>query len=130
MPKSKLKGSSCLIVIGTEGLAGGVADFVSVAVSLAVILGLLFLVAYCLRRWRPGRLLRPRDGEARITIITTRGMGWQSSLQIVEVEGQRFLIGASRSGITAIGRLEPPSGDFAGFLEPRASEHARGMADA
>jgi flagellar biogenesis protein FliO len=106
------------------------------------------------RRWRPAGRLRLREGETRIRIVSARAIGWQSSLQIVEVEGQRFLIGASRAGITAIGRLEPsraepsrpepsrpelsrpePSrlerggDDFASLLQPRPHDCASCLAD-
>jgi flagellar biogenesis protein FliO len=107
------------------GSVGGAADGLSVLVSLIVILGLVFAAAALARRWRTGAPLRIRGGEDPIRIITARTIGWQSSLQIVEAEGQRFLIGASRAGITAIGRLTPPGGDsFADLLEPRMNERA------
>jgi hypothetical protein len=46
---------------------------------------------------------------ADITIVSARQIGWQSSLLIVEAEGNRFLIGAGRHGLTAIGALNKPA---------------------
>jgi flagellar biogenesis protein FliO len=43
--------------------------------------------------------------QGAISIIATRPLGGQHSLMIAEVEGSRFLIGLSRDGMTAIGRL-------------------------
>ncbi|MBW4024771.1 MAG: hypothetical protein HIU92_16875 [Proteobacteria bacterium] len=92
------------------GHSGGSTEVLSVLVSLIIILGCLFIAAFVVRRWRLGvpwlrsTKLKERDG---VTIITVRPVGWQASLQIVEADGQRFLIGASRAGITSIGRLTP-----------------------
>jgi flagellar biogenesis protein FliO len=106
------------------GSVGGAADGLSVLVSLIVILGFVFAGAILARRWRLGVPLRGRGAEPAIRIVTARSIGWQASLQIVEAEGQRFLIGASRAGITAIGRLTPPADRFADLLEPPVSERA------
>ncbi len=40
-----------------------------------------------------------------INIIANRQLGGQHSLIIAEAEGVKFLIGVSRNGMTAIGRL-------------------------
>jgi flagellar biogenesis protein FliO len=100
------------------GPVGGASDVLSVLVSLIVILGFILAAAYAARRWRIGAPLRARGGDARIRLITAQAIGWQSSLQIVEADGQRFLIGASRAGITAIGRLSPAGDSFAAMLDP------------
>lgn len=43
--------------------------------------------------------------QAAINIISSRPLGGQHSLVVAEAEGVRFLIGISRDGMTAIGRL-------------------------
>jgi flagellar biogenesis protein FliO len=90
---------------------GGMSEAVSVVASLIVILGFLLAAAFLARRWRVGGRLRGRNGAAAITIVAAQAVGWQSSLQIVEADGQRFLIAAGRGGITSIGRLPPAQSD-------------------
>ncbi len=82
----------------------GVQTISTMLMPLGVILGLLMAAAWLARRLRHGRfrgaVMRPG-----IEILASRQMGLQSSLLIVEAEGQRFLLGAGRNGIQRIGRL-------------------------
>ncbi len=80
------------------------------ASTIAALLGLLFLAAgaaHLLRRWRVQLPARGSNGQSLIRIISSRPLGVQQSLIIAEADGVRFLIGVSRSGITAIGQLHP-----------------------
>lgn len=72
--------------------------------AVLVMLGLAFFVARRLQR--AGRLPsapRPGGEGLGIRLLSTRPLGWQSSLQLLEVDGRRVLLGVSRSGITALG---------------------------
>jgi flagellar biogenesis protein FliO len=91
-------------------LVGGPSEIVSVVSSLIVILAFLLAAAYLARRWQVGGRTRGQ-GAASIKIVAAQAIGWQSSLQIVEADGQRFLVAAGRGGITAIGRLTQAQGD-------------------
>jgi len=86
-------------------------EVISVAVSLVLIMAFLFVVAHVARRWQAGGRIRGEDDRAAIRIVAVRAAGWQSSLQIVEADGQRFLIAAGRNGITGIGRLSSGEAD-------------------
>jgi len=99
------------------GPMGGAPELISVVLSLAVILAALLAAAYCAHRWRIGSHARGHAGAAHISIVAARAVGWQSSLQIVEADGQRFLIAAGRNGITGIGRLAAAGPRFADLLE-------------
>ena len=88
---------------------GGMPELFSVVFSLLVILAFLMAVAYLARRWRVTGRIGGQSGSGAIRIVASQAVGWQSSLQIVEADGQRFLIAAGRGGITSIGRLT--SGD-------------------
>jgi flagellar biogenesis protein FliO len=96
----------------------GIAGLGSILASLTCILLILAVAAFALRR------LRGRAGWQRkflgtdIMIISSRQIGWQSSLLIVEAEGRRFLIGAGRNGLTAIGALD-------GEIAPRQAEEVK-----
>jgi flagellar biogenesis protein FliO len=89
----------------------GAPEIASVVLSLIVIMAFLLAGAYLARRWQIGGGIRRQGGTVAITIVAAQAVGWQSSLQIVEADGQRFLIAAGRGGITAIGRLTPGLGD-------------------
>jgi hypothetical protein len=45
-------------------------------------------------------------------------------LLIIEAEGQRFLIGTSRGGMTAIGRLGATTAEFANVYDSAADDTA------
>ncbi len=89
------------------GPVTGTSQVVSVVVSLVLIMAFLLAVAHVARRWQAGGRIRGEGGPAAIRIVAVQAAGWQSSLQIVEADGQRFLIAAGRNGITGIGRLGP-----------------------
>jgi flagellar biosynthetic protein FliO len=73
--------------------------------SLLLIFAVLFGAAYLLRRFRGTPWRARTQAPSAIQLIATRPLGSQNSLVIVQVESQRFLIGISRSGMTAIGKL-------------------------
>lgn len=85
----------------------------SVILSLVAVLGVLAL-ALLVGRWmqRRGRLPRTAflsRGEGQgIRLVSARALGWQNTLHLLEVDGQRFLVGVSRSGVTALGNWQSP----------------------
>jgi flagellar biogenesis protein FliO len=85
------------------------ASLSSAASSIAALLVILFVLAgaaFLLRRLRGTAWGQKLSATAQpISVLATRPLGGQHSLVIAEAEGQRFLIGISRGGITAIGRL-------------------------
>ncbi len=97
-------------------MAPDTASIVSTLVSLLVIFGALGALAFVLGKLRNGGWSRPGAAPARIQIIASRSIGWQSALLIVEADGQRFLVGSGRAGLTPIGALADRHGDFAAAL--------------
>ena len=93
----------------------GGATIASAAVSLFVILGMLMGAALLARKLRDGHWGRRATSQSQINIIASRSLGAQSSLLIVEAEGQRFLVGAGRAGLTAIGSLGSRNSDSRDF---------------
>jgi flagellar biogenesis protein FliO len=83
----------------------GASSLGSVVTSLAVILLLLAVAGFVLRRLRGGGAWTGGAQRGRIEIVAARQIGWQSSLLIVEADGARFLVGAGRNGLTPIGPL-------------------------
>lgn len=73
--------------------------------SLGVIFVVLIGVTFGLRRLRGTAWGQRAAAQTHIKVIASRPLGGQNTLVIAEAEGQRFLIGVSRHGIAAIGRL-------------------------
>jgi flagellar biogenesis protein FliO len=74
--------------------------------SLCVIFLALIAASFGIRRLRGMGLGKSARAETLIKLVASRPLGGQNTLVIAEAEGQRFLIGVSRQGIAAIGRLD------------------------
>jgi flagellar biogenesis protein FliO len=84
-----------------------ISDAASTIASLLIILGLLVGLAFLARRLK-GRIPGSKaGGNMPVSILSSRQLGGQQSLVIAEADGQRFLLGVSRSGIALISRLSP-----------------------
>lgn len=80
---------------------------VSSSAALLVILFLLAGAAFLLRRLRGSAWGQKLNTAAPpISVRASRPLGGQHSLIIAEAEGQRFLVGVSRNGMSVIGRLD------------------------
>lgn len=89
-----------------SGADTGMPGMGSVFASLLMILALLAVAAWLARKLRGTGLGRSLNVQTPIHILATRRLGIGSSLLIVEISGQRFLVGCGRAGITAIGELQ------------------------
>jgi len=77
--------------------------------SVAVVIGLLLLFAWALRR---GVLrIGPRVPRTHIVVETAVTLGERRSLVIVAVEGRRLLLGLSGGGIALLTELAPAKPD-------------------
>ncbi|HTQ71239.1 MAG TPA: flagellar biosynthetic protein FliO [Acidocella sp.] len=76
--------------------------------SLLVILALLGLAWWLARFLRRAPWANKPGAQPRINLTHVRSLGARNMLAVAEIEGQRFLIGIGRNGITRIGRLENP----------------------
>jgi flagellar biogenesis protein FliO len=84
--------------------------------ALALTVGALALALALLRRW----LSRGRGGEGQtIRLVTSRYLGGKRFLTVVEVEGQRLLLGLAGDRVSLVARLDAP-GAAAGEEEERA----------
>ncbi len=77
--------------------------------SLAVVLGLIFLVLWVVRRFFTQRPLVA--GGQVISVLAARHIAPKKQIVIVEVEGQKLVLGLSGDSITYLTRLGPPAGD-------------------
>lgn len=102
----------------TINLAG---QLVQMGLGLLVVVGLIFLLGYLMRRVGP---LAPQGGQ-HIRVISTYPLGPRDRLALVEVGGQQQLLGVSAGRITTLHVLDEPvmdnanvaSGDFARKLQ-------------
>lgn len=79
----------------------------STILSLLIILGLLVICAYFAKRFlRYQNGNKKASGTMLISILCSRSLGAQQNLVVAEANGQIFLLGVSRNGITLISRLE------------------------
>ncbi len=84
----------------------GIGTLLSALGSLLVIFSVLIGATFALRRLQMSPWGQRAANPTAIKLIATRPLGGQNTLVIAEVANQRFLIGISRSGISAIGRLD------------------------
>jgi flagellar protein FliO/FliZ len=89
---------------GNQGINMGGAVLQMLA-SLAVVMGVIYLLYYAMNRWFKGLSLgKGRSG--RIRIVETRHLAPKCSLMIVEVAGEYLLLGNGSEGIRLIKTLE------------------------
>lgn len=69
---------------------------------VAFVLCVLALGAWLAARRRVGPLRLKKDGSM-IDVVASRSLGLQAALLVVEVDGRRFLLGSTRSGLTRLG---------------------------
>jgi flagellar protein FliO/FliZ len=82
---------------------------VKMLASLALILGLIFLVAYLARRFVPAAR-RGSGGPDAIRIVSVKSLGPRRSLIFIRVKGRSLLLGSTPNAITRLADLDLPSG--------------------
>jgi flagellar protein FliO/FliZ len=84
------------------------ASLVQMLGSLAVVLGLIYLVTYLSRRWLKGGLgLIGRQSHINyIRVVETRHMAPKKSLLLVEVAGEYLLLSNGSEGISLIKQID------------------------
>ncbi len=84
--------------------AGMGAQLSKLLLGLLLVIGLIFLLAWLLRRVQQ---LHPR-GEQVIKIVSTQALGPRERLVLVQVGGEQILLGLSAGRITPLHVLEEP----------------------
>jgi len=111
---------------GQEWSGGTSLSFARVAISLLVVLFLIFLLAWLVRRVGQGRYLKP----GLIQILGGISLGPKSRVVLLQVEDKRLLLGVTPENITPLLTLSaksthPP--DFQSVLDQSSSpENAPG----
>lgn len=83
-----------------------VALLVRLAISLAVVFGLMMLAARILRRrgLAPGSSGKP---TSRIDVLARQGLGRSSSVQLVRVGGRTLVLGVTESSVSVLAEADP-----------------------
>ncbi|MFQ5691762.1 MAG: flagellar biosynthetic protein FliO [Nitrospinota bacterium] len=90
------------------GIPGGgpdlLASLLKMGAALAAVLGIMILAVYALRRFGGGRFGAVGGGRL-IRVLGSQYLGGKNQVSLVEVEGERFLLGVSSERITMLGRM-------------------------
>jgi len=79
----------------------GFSDLLRVIVILAAVIGAIYLLLYFLKKITP----MDEQGEEKIRLLATRHLKRDSSLHIIEVGNQIFLIGSGSSNVNLISEI-------------------------
>lgn len=99
----------------SAGIGGQVVQLV---LGLLLVIGLIFVLAWCVRRVQQ---IVPRGGQV-ISIVATQALGPRDRLVLVQVGGEQVLLGLTPGNITSLHVLkepvsmptaQPASGEFA-----------------
>ncbi|MFC5696452.1 flagellar biosynthetic protein FliO [Pseudomonas sp. GCM10022186] len=90
--------------VATQAGSGMAAQLGQLAVGLLLVVGLIFLLAWLLRRVQQ---LGPRGGQV-IQLVATQALGPRDRLVLVQVGGEQILLGISAGRITPLHVLKDP----------------------
>jgi flagellar protein FliO/FliZ len=90
-----------------------------VALSLAVVLGLLWVV-----QRRLGRKAHANKADGLLSVVTRRGIGQKASVVVLDVDGTRYLLGVTEQSVSVLGTSDAP------VVAAGADEFARSMSAA
>lgn len=74
------------------------------AISMAIVLGLMALAAKVLKKRGLGS---SGGGSSRIEVLARQGLGRTSSVQLVRVAGKTLVLGVTEAQVTVLGEADP-----------------------
>ncbi len=74
--------------------------------ALALILGLMLLTLHFLKRYRS--CVRSRSPESHVQVLDVRMLAPKKSIALVEVAGERLLLGVGTEQVTMLSRIDSP----------------------
>ena len=92
----------------------GATQLLSVAMSLLLIIGLIFALAWLLRRFGQGAFLN----QQAMKVVASMPLGTRERLLIVEVGGQQLLLGVTAQRISTLHVFDEPVVDVSGGTSP------------
>jgi flagellar protein FliO/FliZ len=98
--------------------ASTVALFARLTISLAVVLGLMFVLAHVLRR--RGLVTRPARGASNeIEVVARRGLGRNAAIAVVRAAGRGMVLGVTETQVTLLADVDVEDLDLATHEDPR-----------
>ncbi|WP_088330191.1 flagellar biosynthetic protein FliO [Lacimicrobium sp. SS2-24] len=79
------------------------ADYVSILLSLALVVALVFMLGYLMRRFNV-----THSGSAQFKLIGSMSVGTKERIMVVEVGEEQFLLGVTSQNINHLARLQTP----------------------
>lgn len=114
MPAARISGVCTLVllfspaVFAQQAAEGGqiniLAQLGQLALGLVLVVGLIFLIGYLMRRVGP---LAPHGGQ-QIKLISSLALGPRDRLVLIDVAGKQLLLGASPGRITTLHAFDEP----------------------
>lgn len=114
MPAARISGVCTLVllfspaVLAQQAAEGGqinvLAQLGQLALGLVLVVGLIFLIGYLMRRVGP---LAPQGGQ-QIKLISSLALGPRDRLVLIDVAGKQLLLGASPGRITTLHAFDEP----------------------
>ena len=89
----------------------GLESWVQLLGMLLLVLGLFAAFAWAVKRWR--LLPQLRGAQHRLQILEVKSLGQRNSLMVVGYSEQRFLLGASSTGLALLSKLPLEKTDVA-----------------
>jgi len=79
------------------------ADYVSILLSLVLVVALVFMLGYLMRRFNV-----THSGSAQFKLIGSMSVGTKERIMVVEVGKEQFLLGVTSQSINHLARLDSP----------------------
>jgi len=82
-------------------------QFLRLTGSLALVLGIFYVVIYALKRW--GHLVKKSPAQPMMEVLSKHSFGPRHHLMLIQVPGgQRLLVGISPQNMSIVPTAEPP----------------------
>jgi len=94
-----------------------------------VVVSLVFIIAFipaCVWLMKRFQLAQMKLGQADIKVMSVQSLGAKEKLMLIEVEGERMLIGVTANSITHIKTISPKSKSFASVMNEVDKESLKG----
>ncbi|MCW8996514.1 MAG: flagellar biosynthetic protein FliO [Psychromonas sp.] len=88
-----------------EGAGPPELEITSMLASLLIVLVCIFVFAYLMKQTN---LLKNARGKSQIKIIATQPLTSKGRVQMIEINGQQYLLGVTEQNITLLDKLESP----------------------
>ncbi|ETX10894.1 flagellar biosynthesis protein FliO [Marinomonas ushuaiensis DSM 15871] len=100
--------------------AAGIQEVSATSSLWKVVASLVFIIAFipaCVWLMKRFQLAQMKLGQADIKVVSVQSLGAKEKLMLVEVEGERMLIGVTANTITHLKTISPKPKSFASVMD-------------